>query len=224
MVSVKSSNSGLSFVLYLRVSTTKQGENGNGINAQERDIDIFLSHQDEPLVIKKFVEVESGKIDERPQLQKAIALCKKRSAQLLVQKVDRLSRDVEFIAKLVKDKNLIIRVANLPNADNFQIHLFAALGQAEREFISQRTKSAMAAAKSKGQKFGNPNLIEMNKTRVRRAKTFAQGISHIILPLRNRGMTYQQIASTINSMGLKTTKGCAFHPIQVKRIVDRSAL
>ena len=64
MVSVKSSNSGLSFVLYLRVSTTKQGENGNGINAQERDIDIFLSHQDEPLVIKKFVEVESGKIDE----------------------------------------------------------------------------------------------------------------------------------------------------------------
>ena len=185
---------------------------------------IFLSHQDEPLVIKKFVEVESGKIDERPQLQKAIALCKKRSSQLLVQKVDRLSRDVEFIAKLVKDKNLIIRVANLPNADNFQIHLFAALGQAEREFISQRTKSAMAAAKSKGQKFGNPNLIEMNKTRVRRAKTFAQGISHIILPLRNRGMTYQQIASTINSMGLKTTKGCDFHPIQVKRIVDRSAL
>ena len=62
MVSVKSSNSGHSFVIYLRVSTSNQGENGNGINAQERDIDIFLSHQNEPLIIKKFVEVESGGI------------------------------------------------------------------------------------------------------------------------------------------------------------------
>ena len=224
MVNVKTPISTTSFVLYLRVSTTKQGANGNGIHAQERDIQIFLSGQQDPIVLKKFIEVESGAKNERPELKKAIRLCKKTGSHLLVQKVDRLSRDVEFIAKLVKDKNLIIRVANLPNADNFQIHLFAALGSAEREFISQRTKSAMAAAKSKGQKFGNPNLIEMNKTRVRRSKTFAQGISHIILPLRNRGMTYQQIASTINSMGLKTTKGCAFHPIQVKRIVDRSAV
>ena len=221
MVNVKSTIS-TTFVLYLRVSTTKQGANGNGMKAQERDIDIFLSGQQHPIVLKKFVEVESGASDERPELKKAISLCKKHKAHLLVQKVDRLSRDVEFIAKLVKDKYLTLRVANLPNADNFQIHLFAALGQAEREFISQRTRAAMAAAKSKGAKFGNPRIIELNKTRKRTAKKFANGLSHIILPLRAKGLTYKEISNTINQMGIKTPKGMEFHPTQVKRILDRS--
>ena len=221
MVNVKSTIS-TTFVLYLRVSTTKQGANGNGMKAQERDIDIFLSGQQHPIVLKKFVEVESGASDERPELKKAIRLCKKHKAHLLVQKVDRLSRDVEFIAKLVKDKYLTLRVANLANADNFQIHLFAALGQAEREFISQRTRAAMAAAKSKGAKFGNPRIIELNKTRKRTAKKFANGLSHIILPLRAKGLTYKEISNTINKMGIKTPKGMEFHPTQVKRILDRS--
>ena len=222
MVNVKTHISTTSFVLYLRVSTTKQGANGNGIHAQDRDIQIFLSGQQDPIVLKKFIEVESGANDERPELKKAIRLCKKTGAHLLIQKVDRLSRDVEFIAKIVKDKNLTLRVANLPNADNFQIHLFAALGQAEREFISQRTRAAMAAAKSKGAKFGNPRIIELNKTRKRTAKKFANGLSHIILPLRQKGLTYQEISNTINQMGIKTPNGMEFHPTQVKRILDRS--
>ena len=222
MVNVKTPISTTSFVLYLRVSTTKQGANGNGIHAQERDIKIFLSGQQDPIVLKKFIEVESGAKNERPELKKAIRLCKKTGSHLLVQKVDRLSRDVEFIAKLVKDKNLTLRVANLPNADNFQIHLFAALGMAEREFISQRTKAAMAAAKARGQKFGNPRIIELNKTRKRTAKKFANGLSHIILPLRKKGLTYKEISNTINKMGMKTPNGCQFHPTQVKRILDRS--
>ena len=224
MKSVNSSISGVSFVQYLRVSTTKQGENGNGIHAQERDIDIFLSHQNEPIILKKFVEVQSGGDNDRPQLTKAINLCKKTNSHLLVQKVDRLSRDVEFIARLIKDKKLTLRVANLPNADNFQIHLFAALGQAEREFISQRTKAAMAAAKARGQKFGNPRIIELNKTRKRKAKKYSYALTPIVLPLRQKGLTYQQIAETLNTMGMKTRGGCNFHPTQVKRILDRSVL
>lgn len=211
-----------SFVLYLRVSTQKQGEKGNGLAAQHRDLDLFLGGQPHHKVLETFTEVESGACGDRPQLQDAITLCRATGAHLLVQKVDRLSRDVEFIARLVKDRNLTIRVANLPNADNFQIHLFAALGQAEREFISQRTKAAMAAAKARGQRFGNPKLIELNKTRKRASRAFASGVSHLVLPLRNQGMTYQQIADTLNSMGQKTAKGCSFHPIQVKRILDRT--
>ena len=91
----------------------------------------------------------SGSKSERPELQKALEICRKTESQLLTQKVDRLSRDVEFIAKLVKDKNIRLRIANLPNADNFQIHLFAAMAQQEKEFISIRTRAALREYKAK---------------------------------------------------------------------------
>ena len=109
-------------------------------------------------MIGRFYEVESGAVDARPELMKALDLVRETGAHLCFQKVDRLSRDVEFIARLVKDPKVHLRVANLPNADSFQIHLFAALGFAEREFISQRTRVAMAAAKAKGKRFGNPRI------------------------------------------------------------------
>ena len=120
------------FVFYLRISTSKSGGvNSNGIAAQERDLNIFLQGQAQPEVVGKFVEVMSGGNNERPELQAAIKLCRKTNASLVVSNVSRLSRDVEFVAKLLKDKNLKIRVANIPNADNFTIHLFAALAMLE---------------------------------------------------------------------------------------------
>ena len=210
------------FVLYLRISTAKTGGvDSNGIHAQERDINLFLSSQHEPEVIGRFVEVESGAKSDRTELNKALAMCRKNNAILLSQKVDRVSRDVEFIARLVKDKDITLRVANLPNADNFTIHLFAAISQQEREFISTRTKAAMAAAKAKGQRFGNPKLAELNRTRVRQANKFNSTVAPIVLPLRQRGMTYQQIADTLNEMNVKTSRGCNYSPMQVKRVVDR---
>jgi len=213
------------FVLYLRISTAKGGGvNSNGIHAQERDINLFLGSQHQPEVIGKFVEVESGAKSDRTQLNKALELCRKTNAILLAQKVDRVSRDVEFIAKLVKDKNITLRVANLPNADNFTIHLFAAISQQEREFISTRTKAAMAAAKANGKKFGNPKLAELNRTRIRQSNRFNKSVAPIVLPLRERGMTFQQIADTLNQMNVKTSRGCQYSPMQVKRVVDRCAV
>ena len=212
------------FVLYLRISTAKTGGvDSNGIHAQERDINLFLSSQHEPEVIGRFVEVESGAKSDRTELNKALEMCRKNNAILLSQKVDRVSRDVEFIARLVKDKDITLRVANLPNADNFTIHLFAAISQQEREFISTRTKAAMAAAKARGQRFGNPKLAELNRTRVRQANKFNSTVAPIVLPLRQRGMTYQQIADTLNEMNVKTSRGCNYSPMQVKRVVDRCA-
>ena len=212
------------FVLYLRISTAKGGGvDSNGIHAQERDINLFLNSQHEPQIIGKFVEVESGAKSDRTELNKALELCRKNNAILLSQKVDRVSRDVEFIAKLVKDKDVTLRVANLPNADNFTIHLFAAISQQEREFISTRTKAAMAAAKARGQKFGNPKLAELNRTRIRQANRFNRSVAPIVLPLRERGMTFQQIADTLNQMEVKTSRGCMYSPMQVKRVVDRCA-
>ena len=210
------------FILYLRISTAKGGGiDSNGIHAQERDIEIFLNSQNQPNVIGKFVEVESGAKSDRSELNKALELCRKTGAQLLSQKVDRISRDVEFIAKLVKDKRITLRVANLPNADNFTIHLFAAISQQEREFISSRTKKAMQIAKESGVVFGNPKLAEINRTRIRRANTFNSTVSPIVLPLRNQGLTLQQIARTLNEMNIKTSRGCAYSPMQVKRVLDR---
>ncbi len=220
MVDVKTSTEGTKFVLYLRVSTHRQGRNGNGMEAQERDISIFLSAQHNPQIIGRFVEVESGAKSDRKELDNALKLCRKTKAHLLSANVDRISRDVEFIARLVKDPKISIRVANLPNADNFQIHLFAALGSAEREFISRRTKAAMQVAKSRGVQFGNPRIKELNKNRIKRAVKYSSSIAPIVVPLRNHGSTYQQIADTLNEMELKTSKGCEFHPTQVKRIID----
>ena len=210
------------FVCYLRISTAKSGGvDSNGIAAQERDLNIFLAGQKHPEVVGKFVEVMSGGSNERPQLEAAMNLCRRTNAQLVVQKVDRLSRDVEFVARLLKDKQLRLRVANLPNADHFTIHLFAAIGQQERKFISLRTKAAMAAAKAKGKKFGNPRIEELNSRQKRRARKFSDGVSPVIRPLREKGMSFKEIAITLNDMGLKTSRGSCFHAMSVKRIFDR---
>ena len=212
------------FVLYLRISTAKSGGvDSNGIAAQDRDLNIFLSSQHQPQVIGRFVEVMSGANNERPQLKQALDLCRSTGAHLVVQKVDRLSRDVEFVARLLKDKKVQLRVANIPNADKFQIHLFAALGEQEREFISNRTKAAMAAAKARGAKFGNPRIHEINQTRKRQAHQLSSRISPLIRTLRNEGMSYQRIAVTLNKMGERRPKGNVYHPTQVKRIFDRSS-
>ena len=219
MVNVKSTK----YVLYFRVSTQSQGSTGHGIEAQRRDINLYLnSHGGE--VVEEFVEVMSGGREDRPELQSAIDLCKKKSCTLLVSKLDRLSRDVEFVARLCKDKKLSIKIAQIPNADNFQIHLFAALAEQEREFISQRTKAALAAAKARGVVLGNPKIAEINRTRKRTARKVANQYAPIVLPLRTKGLTYLEIAGTLNQMGIRTSRGKEFKPTSVKRIVDRASV
>lgn len=210
------------YVVLLRVSTQKQSSTGNGIEAQRRDINLFLQHQVNPEVVTELVEVESGAETNRPVLEEALRLCRYHKASLLVQKVDRLSRDLERLAQIVKMKDVPVRVACLPNADNFQIHLFGCLAAQEREFISQRTKAAMQSAKARGVKFGNPKLTELNRTRKNQAKKESNSIAPIVLPLRQKGMTLQEIADALNSMGIKTATGKNFYPTQVKRVIERS--
>jgi DNA invertase Pin-like site-specific DNA recombinase len=209
------------YVVLLRVSTQKQSSTGNGIEAQRRDINLFLQHQLNPQVVTELVEVESGAETNRPVLEESLRLCRHHKATLLVQKVDRLSRDLERLAQIVKMKDVPVRVACLPNADNFQIHLFGCLAAQEREFCSQRTRSAMASAKARGVKFGNPKLAELNRSRKNQAKKAANSIAPIVLPLRQKGMTLQEIADTLNSMGIKTATGKNFFPTQVKRVIER---
>lgn len=168
------------FVVLLRVSTKSEGADGLGIDAQRRDIQLFLDQQDDPEVVSELVEVQSGVSTDRPVLEKALDLCRQHHCSLLVQKVDRISRDMECLARIVKDKSVPIKVACLPQADNFQIHLYGALASQEREFISQRTKAALASAKARGVRLGNSQLAEMNRTRKRSARQFADHHSNLI--------------------------------------------
>lgn len=210
------------FVVLMRVSTNQQGAAGLGVAAQKRDIELFLQQQENPQVIAELIEVESGAAYSRPILEEALDLCRKHRATLLVQKVDRLSRDLEVLARIVKDKNVKVKVACLPNADNFQIHLFGCLAAQEREFISNRTKAALRAAKERGIRLGNPRLAEINKQRRHQASQYANKHSSLIMSLRNKGKTLRQICEVLNDAGIKAPKGGDFHPIQISRIISRS--
>ncbi len=144
------------YVTYFRVSTKEQGRSGLGLAAQQRDIELFLqNYRDVPWeVIGAFQDIGSGADNGRPELQKAVDLVRRTGAELLVAKVDRLSRKVSHLAALLDDKAVTIRVASMPHADKFSLHIYAALAEQERDFISLRTKAALQAAKAKGKKLG----------------------------------------------------------------------
>jgi DNA invertase Pin-like site-specific DNA recombinase len=213
------------YVIYKRVSTKRQGESGLGLAAQERDIDIFLStYSEEPWeVVGSYTDIESGAKSDRPELQKAIDQAKKQKATLLVAKLDRLSRKVSYIAKLIEDDKLTFRVANMPYADTFQLHIYAALAQQERDFISKRTRAAMAEAKRKGQTFGGrrPNSQAANAALKARADNDASKVIGLIRPLRDGGKTLQEIADSLNASGIPTPRGAIWRPVSVKRVLDR---
>jgi DNA invertase Pin-like site-specific DNA recombinase len=216
----------IKYVSYKRVSTKEQGKSGLGIEAQERDINTFLeNYSDQPYsIIAEFVEVESGSSSTREQLALAIEQAKKERAILLVAKLDRLSRKVSFIASLMEDKNIQFKVACLPQADNFQLHIYAALAEQEREFISQRTKAALREAKARGVKLGGLRdaTMQRNVVRQRQAQEFAAKLSSIIVPLREQGKTYLEIGQALNEAGIATARGGKWQPTQVKRVIDRS--
>lgn len=209
-------------MILLRVSTRRQGDSGLGLDAQRRDIQLFLDQQENHQVVEELIEVESGAADDRPVLERAMALCREHRCSLLVQKVDRLTRDLELLARIVKDKAVPIRVATLPTADNFQIHLFGALASAEREFISLRTKAALASARERGVKLGNPsNLIAYNQSRQQRFRSVQDQNAGLITTLRKAGKTLREICSVLNESGITTSNGGLFYPSQVARILKR---
>lgn len=213
------------FVLLLRVSTQKQGADGLGIAAQRRDIDLFLKQHPEATVIKELVEVGSGgkELCDRPVLQEAMRLCRDQSATLVVSALSRLTRDAAICLNLMKDSTVKFKVAAMPSANNLQLGIYAVLNEEERRQCSMRTRSALAAARARGVKLGNPKNLEVwNRTRRQQAKQFADQHSNLIWSLRNKGRTLREICAVLNDAGIRTPKGGVFHPIQVTRILRRS--
>ena len=218
----------IKYVTYRRVSTQEQGKSGLGLDTQTRDIETYLNHYSGQHyeILGSFTDILSGADDSRPELEKAIALAKKDKAILLVAKLDRLSRKVAFIANLMEDKKLQFKVACLPQADKFQLHLYSALAEQEREFISQRTKSALKEAKARGVKLGGLRDSTMKRNKVRQANALAQAksIERIVKPLREQGSPLRAIAETLNSAKIKTPRGNEWNASQVARVIARLAI
>ncbi len=143
------------FVSYLRVSTDKQGERGHGLDAQRKAVAEYLNGGEWEL-LGEFVEIESGKRGDRPKLAEALATCKKHRARLVIAKLDRLSRNVAFIATLMDGKTDFV-CCDFPTANRLTLHILAAVAEHEREMIAKRTKDGLAAAKAKGVVLGNPD-------------------------------------------------------------------
>lgn len=213
------------YVIYKRVSTEDQGKSGLGLAAQERDIQLFLTGFTEvPYeVLSDFTEIETGKADDRPELAEALALVRKTGADLLVAKLDRLSRKVSFIATIMDDPKIRLRVAQMPYADKFQLHIYAALAEQEREFISARTKAALAEAKARGTKLGGLRDKTMKRNAAMQANATARAdrVAGIILPLREAGKPLREIAEHLNRAGVPTARGGQWQASQVMRSLER---
>lgn len=213
------------YVIYRRVSTKDQGRSGLGLDAQDRDITLFLEgFSPEPHeVLETFTDILSGASSDRPQLSAALDMCRATGATLLVSKLDRLSRKVSTIATLMDDKRVTIRVAQMPYADNFQLHIYAALAEQERVFISARTKAALAEAKARGKQLGGlrDKTMRRNAVMQENAKARAENVAGIIVPLRQAGKPLRKIADHLNRAGVQTARGGRWQPSQVKRVLDR---
>ena len=213
------------FIKYTRVSTREQGKSGLGLEAQQRDIELYLgNYVDEPYeVLETYTDIESGKRDDRPELDNAISLAKETGATLLVAKLDRLSRKVSYVATLLEDKKLNFVVASMPYADKFQLHIYAALAEQERDFISIRTKAALAAAKERGVKLGGarPEAAVRHEAVKAAADRAAAKVIDQIRDYRKSGKSYSFIADQFNSLGVATARGGKWHHKTIKQYEER---
>jgi DNA invertase Pin-like site-specific DNA recombinase len=215
----------IKYVAYYRVSTKKQGHSGLGLEAQRRDIELYLTNYSNTpyTLLESFTDIDSGSLDNRPELTKAITLAKSEKAIILIAKLDRLSRKVSFIANLIEDKKIDFKVACMPNADKFQLQLYAVLAEQERDFISIRTKAALSEAKARGTKLGGlrDKTMARNKAIQKQATERANQLSGIITPLREQGISLQSIADNLNKLNYQTARGGKFTSMQVLRTIKR---
>jgi DNA invertase Pin-like site-specific DNA recombinase len=215
------------FVSYLRVSTVRQGASGLGLEAQRAAVTGYLNGGEWKLV-QEVVEVESGKRNDRPALADALRLCRKHRATLVIAKLDRLARNVAFISNLM-ESGVEFVAADMPQADRFQLHIYAALAEQEGVAISKRTKAALAAAKARGTQLGGRRVsrerwaeIRLGASALRTAEADKRAAD--LLPViesikAGGGQTLRQIASGLNERNIATPRGGEWSAVQVQRVL-----
>ena len=210
----------MKYVPYYRVSTATQGKSGLGLAAQQDIVQRFLKTDDS--LLDEFIEVESGKRADRPQLAAAIALAKLYKARLLIAKLDRLSRDVSFIFSL-RNAEVDFVACDIPDANTLTVGIMAVLAQHERELIGDRTRAALAAKKAQGHQLGMSNITpEVTRrglvVRQQNAQTNLANrqATELVRLYRKDGLTYRAIAERLNRMGYRTRRGQEFLAMSVK--------
>lgn len=219
------------YVAYLRVSTTRQGRSGLGLEAQQAAVRAFIGPADR-LLEPPYVEVESGRVVDRPKLNEALQRCRQTGATLLIAKLDRLARDVHFIAGLMK-QDVPFVACDMPTATPFMLHIHAAVAEEERRAISARTKAALAAAKARGVKLGGdrgyrppapPDARMGAEARRKEALRGAYVALGDIEAIREGGtITLGGIARELNSRGRQAPGGGAWTATAVRRVFQRVA-
>lgn len=218
-------------VSYLRVSTQRQGSSGLGLEAQRAAVEEFCARNGLKLS-REFQEIETGtgKRD-RPVLREALGYAKRSKAVLLIAKLDRLARNVAFIANLM-ESGVDFRACDLPEANRLLLHIMAAVAEAEAKAISDRTIAALKVAKERGTPLGAMNPASRNltpdaslrgaqTTSTKARKAFA-ALLPLIIQLRAQGQSLARIAERLNSDGHRTQQGAVFTAVQIKRILDRA--
>ncbi|MCJ2039518.1 recombinase family protein [Methylobacterium sp. J-059] len=219
-------------IAYVRVSTDRQGKSGLGLEAQRSAIEAFATANGYEIV-REFQEVETAKgadaLDRRPQLAAALAQARKLKCAVVVSKLDRLSRDVAFVAGLMAQRVPFIVTELGPDADPFMLHVYAALAEKERAMISARTKAALQAKKAQGALLGNrTNLSDASAKGAASNKVgadqFASNVIPVIEAIRRQGITsLENIAAELNARNVQTARGGTWAAMQVSRILKRAA-
>lgn len=207
---------------YYRVSTEKQGQSGLGLDAQQKSVHDFAQSNSLEL-LPEFIEVESGRNNKRPVLHDALLACRKQKAVLLIARIDRLSRNVAFISKLMESRVEFVAVDN-PKANKLVVHILAAFAEYERDVISTRTREALQAAKLRGVELGSHARHVLSKRNRQAADDFALRMHPMIALLRREGFkTVRQLSDELNRQKIPTYRGneCRWHPYTVHSIIKR---
>lgn len=222
------------YVAYLRVSTGKQGRSGLGVEAQRETVQQFVAQRSGTIIAPEYVEVESGKRNDRPELDKALARCRRTGATLVVAKLDRLSRNAAFLHKL-RDEGVPFVAADCPDANTLTVGVMASLAQHEREIISKRTIAALAASKARGRRLGGlrpgaANIAEQASAAAKARKANADRRAEILRQpleaMRAEGLSLNAMAARLNADGDLTARGKsgAWTATGVRRMLTRLAL
>lgn len=219
---------GIEYVSYYRVSTERQGRSGLGLDAQRVTVADYVTGRGE--IVAQYVEIESGKRNDRPQLAEALAEAKRRRAVLVIAKLDRLARDVEFIAALMNNGVEFV-ACDLPEANRLTLHMMAAVAEHEREVIAARTKAALAAAKARGKALGWANPVRSDQAEASAAGVAVQkagadrhagNVLPIIREIERAGIsTLRGIADALNARGVQTARGGRWYAATVRNVMQR---
>lgn len=210
-----------SYVAYYRVSTDQQGRSGLGLEAQRAAVVQFVAARGGEIAAE-FTEVESGRKSDRPELASALAECRRRKVTLVIAKLDRLARNVAFIARLM-DTGVPFLAVDMPTADRFMLHVYAAMAEEEARRTSARTKAALAAAKARGVELGRNGRV-LAAERIAEADAFAASMAPTIGTLRAEGYTtVRSLAEELNRRNVPTAKGGSWHVPTVHHLLRRLA-